>query len=174
MKSPRLLLRGPPDWLTLRPRKAFRTEPAAREGIPGNPVHTVADPSKADKARQLAIVFGVLALLIPILTGIFNKGGDRVVMEAGPDSMVAISGPFSWRYFEWEIFGSNQYITGLALDMRQALGVDLSTAATLSKLINIANPTLFHLSLVFAIAALIAIRRYHAASAHAAAGVPSP
>ena len=122
-----------------------------------------------ERARQLAIVFGALALLVPLLTALFNQGGDKVAVNAGPASMVAVSGPFSWRYFEWEIFGSNQYITGLALNLRQALGVNLSTAAILSKLINIANPTLFHLSLVFAIAALIARRRM---KAHGSVPVP--
>lgn len=134
----------------------------------------MANPSRKERARQLAIIFGAVALLVPLLTGVFNRGGDRVAVVAGPDSMVAISGPFSWRYFEWEIFGSNQYVTGFALDLRHALDVDLSTAAVLSKIINITNPTLFHVSLVFAIAALIALRRYHAAAMKPPPGVPSP
>jgi hypothetical protein len=112
-----------------------------------------------EKARQLAVVFGALALLIPLLTVVFNRGGDQVAVVAGPDSMRAVSGPFSWRYFEWEMFGDNEMITRGGFSVHDALGVDAATGTALVKLIDVFDPTLFHISLVFAVAALIARRR---------------
>ena len=111
--------------------------------------------------RSLFLVFAGLALLVPILTAVLNNGGNRVSIEAGPTYMYAVSGPFSWRFFQWQIFGHNDLISGLGT-LHDMLGIRPSDATTWVGLVNIFNPTLFHVSLLFVVAALIA-RRWGAA-----------
>jgi hypothetical protein len=110
-------------------------------------------------ARSLFLVFCGLALLVPILTAVLNNGGDRVGIEAGPDYMYAVSGPFTWRFFQWQIFGHNDLITGFGMTLHDMLGIRPSDATTFVGFINILNPTLFHVSLLFLVAALIARKR---------------
>ena len=113
-------------------------------------------------ARSLFLVFSGIALLVPILTAVLNNGEDRVAIEAGPTYMYAISGPFRWRFFQWQIFGHNDLITGLGMTLHDMLGIRPSDASTWVGVINIFNPTLFHVFLLFVGAALIA-RRWGAA-----------
>lgn len=73
--------------------------------------------------------------------------------------MHAVSGPFTWRFFQWEIFGHSEVLTGLGLTIHDILGMSAGSASALARLINITNPTLFHVFLLFVVAALIARKR---------------
>jgi len=107
-------------------------------------------------------MFAGLALSVPTLTAILNTGGHRVAIKAGPTYMYEVSGPFTWRFFRWQIFGHNDVITDFGLTLHRTLDMDAGTASTMGRLINVTNPTLFHVFLLFVLAALIA-RKWGAA-----------
>lgn len=106
-------------------------------------------------ARILSIVFTALALSVPLLTAILNKVPDpstgmwsidrTKLIEVGPTYMRVIGGTFTWRFFEWQIFGNNN--------------VPIGSGGEALNFVNIFNPTLFHVFLVFIIIAIIAQRR---------------
>jgi len=105
-------------------------------------------------ARKLSLIFAILALSVPVLTGVLNQVPDSTagtwtidrttLLDIGPTHMRAIGGTFTWRFFEWQIFGSNDVPIG---------------AGGVFSFINFFNPTLFHVFLLFIVVALIAQRR---------------
>ena len=107
------------------------------------------------KAQILSIVFTALAVSVPLLTAILNKVPDpntgmwsvdrTKLLEVGPTYMRVIGGTFTWRFFEWQIFGSND--------------VPIGSGGGALSFVNIFNPTLFHVFLLFIIIAVIAQRR---------------
>ncbi|MGA2608456.1 MAG: hypothetical protein ABSH01_13500 [Terriglobia bacterium] len=106
-------------------------------------------------ARKLSIVFTALAISVPILTAILNKVPDlntgmwsidrTKLIDVGPNYMRVIGGTFTWRFFEWQIIGSNN--------------VPIGSGGEVLNFVNIFNPTLFHVFLLFIIIAVIAQRR---------------
>lgn len=106
-------------------------------------------------ARIRFLAFMGVAVLVPVLTAVLNNGGDRVIIEAGPTYVREVSGPFTWLFFQWQIFGHNDLMTGFAATLHDILGVRPSAAVKWVGVINIFNPTLFHISLLFVVVALI-------------------
>ena len=106
-------------------------------------------------ARKLSMIFTGLALLVPVLTGILNQVPDSTkgtwtidrttLLDIGPTHMRAIGGTFTWRFFEWQIFGSND--------------VPIGSGGGVFNFINVLNPTLFHVFFLLIVVALIAQRR---------------
>jgi len=106
-------------------------------------------------AKILSVVFTALAVSVPLLTAILNKVPDpntgmwsidrTKLLEVGPTYMRVLGGTFTWRFFEWQILGSNN--------------VPIGSGEGILNFVNIFNPTLFHVFLLFIIIAVIALRR---------------
>lgn len=131
-------------------------------------------------ARKLSILFFAIALCLPIITVILtpranvktsagtpiavgNMGYDdtddgpyivyrqnRAPGKFGYDTVLGVKGGFVWRFFEWHIVGD--HITDLDYLLCDFFGLFLAS------IINIHNPTLFHVFILFMIAALICWR----------------
>jgi hypothetical protein len=113
------------------------------------------------KARQISLIFLALAFSIPILTAIFNSAGPggRGEVIVGPTGIRQISWSFGERYFEWQIFGDNEYDSRFDYDLHHKFGISLDAAKTIRGLVDIIHPTLFHVSVLFLIIAIIFRRR---------------
>jgi len=116
--------------------------------------------SRQQATRALFLVFLVVALLVPVVTAILNEGSEtayildtrgRVPGEFGTSKVLGLRGGFVWRFFEWHIFGDS--VTGFDWLLIDAFGL------LPSAIIDVFNPTLFHVSILFGVAALIARTR---------------
>lgn len=97
------------------------------------------------------MIFTVLAVAAPVVTGLLNDAPNpnsgmwsldkTMQVEVSPTHIRVIGGTFSWRFFEWQIFGSNDLPFGSDSD-----GFSV---------INIFNLTLFRAFLVFITIAMV-------------------
>lgn len=138
---------------------------SAPEDEAGLHLETMAEANPASQSKSkgtpfnLFISFMILAFLAPVVTGIYNSGSQKAVVNFTPDHMEQISGSFAWRFFEWRIFGGNGDVSSFDESLMDTFRMRLSTAQAISVLTDITHPTPFHFCLFFSIIALLC-RKY--------------
>jgi len=106
--------------------------------------------------NTLAVVFVLCALAVPIATAIFNPpveswtekvNGVDVVHGSWlitSSEFVPTSGDFGWRYFQWGVLAGAR-TPDFRYALRPMLGYELGNET--ARVINITNPTPFHITL---------------------------
>ena len=107
--------------------------------------------------NKIALILVLCALAVPILTAVFNppvdswthKNSDGAEVVGGSmlitgSEIVPTSGDFAWRYFQWGIFAGAR-TPSFRYALRPMLGYELGNEA--ARVINITNPTPFHITL---------------------------
>jgi hypothetical protein len=112
--------------------------------------------------NKIALIFVLCALAVPIATAIFNPSvhswtherngvsiyeGDVLITQ---DDMQPTSGDFAWRYFEWGIF-EGAHTPQFRYLLRPMLGYEAGNET--ARIINITNPTPFHITIVLLVIA---------------------
>jgi hypothetical protein len=133
----------------------------AMPGEPGANKYGVSPPCSLNERNTtgtLFLVFLGVALLVLVLAIVLNvTGGSEAAYildsrgsvpgEFGYSKVLGVRGGFVWRFFEWHIFGDN--VTAIDWFFIDEFGL------LPSSLIDVLNPTLFHISSLFLAAAFI-------------------